>query len=83
MTIDIIEKIVDETAEFKNFGDYTGMKTMDVEGFIPDFKDQDYVELLQNSVENRINYLNSLKEFKGGRDQLPEEALAALKSLLK
>lgn len=83
VTIDIIEKIVDETAEFKNFGDYTGMKTMDVEGFIPDFKDQDYVELLQNSVENRINYLNSLKEFKGGRDQLPEEALAALESLLK
>jgi len=34
-------------------------------------------------VENRINYLNSLKEFKGGRDQLPEEALAALESLLK
>lgn len=83
VTIGIIEKIVDETAEFTNFGEYPGMKTMDIEGFIPDFKDTDYVELLQNSVENRINYLNSLKEFKGGRDQLPEEALAALESLLK
>ncbi len=82
VTIDIIEKIVDETTEFKDFGEFPGMKTMDVEGFIPDFGDEDYVELLQNSVENRINYLNSLKEFKGGRDQLPEEALTALKDLL-
>ncbi len=83
VTIDIIEQIVDETADFKDFGHLRGMKTMDVEGFVPDFKDKDYVELLHNSVENRINYLNSLKEFKGGRDQLPEEALDALESLLK
>jgi phosphoenolpyruvate carboxykinase (ATP) len=83
VTIDIIEQIVDETAQFKDFGNYKGLKTMDVEGFVPDFNDKDYIDLLQNSIENRINFLNSLKELKGGRDQLPDEALAALKGLLK
>ena len=82
VTIDLIEQIVDEKAVFKPFGTYAGIQTMDVEGFIPDFNDKDYVGLLDNSVENRIKYLESLKEFKGGRDQLPEEALAALQRLL-
>lgn len=83
VTIDLIEQIVDERATFKPFGTMKGMWTMDVEGFVPDFKDKDYLELLANSVENRIKYIDSLKEFKGGRDELPEEALAALQGLLQ
>ncbi|MDD4583461.1 MAG: phosphoenolpyruvate carboxykinase (ATP), partial [Eubacteriales bacterium] len=83
VTIHIIEQIVDGTADFKSFGPFLKIKTMEVEGFIPDFKDKDYVELLANSIENRINYLLSLKEFKGGRDQLPDEALTTLQTLLK
>lgn len=82
-TIGIIESIVDETAKFKSFGGLANMETMDVAGFEPDFGDPEYVSLVQNSMENRIKYLESLKEFKGGRDQLPEEALDALKKLLK
>lgn len=83
VTIDLIEQIVEERATFKPFGAMKGMWTMDVEGFVPDFKDKDYMELLANSVENRIKYIDSLKEFKGGRDELPAEALAALQGLLQ
>lgn len=83
ITIDIIEQIVDETAEFKPFGSFKQMKTVDIEGFVPDFKDSDYVELLLNSIQNRITYLESLKTFKGGRDELPVEALNALQKLIK
>ena len=83
VTIDIVERIVDETADFIDFGNLEGMKTIDIEGFIPDFRDKDYVELLENSIKNRINYLESLEDFKGGRDKLPEEAAAALQALLK
>jgi len=83
VTIAIIEQIVDETAVFKPFGNLPGLKTMDIEGFVPKFKDKGYEELLTNGMENRINYLVSLKELKGGRDQLPREAFAALQKLLK
>ena len=83
ITIGIVEKIVDGTADFKPFGTVPGMKSMDVEGFIPNFKDKDYLELLNNSFDNRVRYLESLEEFKGGRDRLPKEALDALMKLTK
>lgn len=83
ITIGIIENIVDEVAEFKPFGHLKDISVMDVEGFVADFSDAEYVKRLQTSMQNRINYLDSLKELKGGRDQLPEEAMAALKALLK
>lgn len=83
VTIGIIESIVDETAEFKPFGNIADMKTMDVEGFVPNFEDKDYVDLLFRGMSNRINYLNSLYDFKGGRDCLPEEAKAAIAKLIE
>lgn len=83
VTIAIVEQIVDGTAQFKAFGNVPGMMTMDVEGFLPDFKDKEYIELLANSFDNRVRYLESLREFKGGRDQLPQEAHDALKKLIK
>jgi phosphoenolpyruvate carboxykinase (ATP) len=82
VTIGIIESIVDETAEFKQFGKMADVKTMDVEGFVPDFSNTEYVELLSKSMRNRINYLDSLLDFKGGRDRLPEEAKAAIQKLI-
>lgn len=82
VTIGIIEKIVDETAEFKAFGKMKDIKAMDVEGFIPDFSNKEYTDLVIKSMNNRINYLNSLHDFKGGRDQLPEEAKAQIQKLI-
>ncbi|MDD2620058.1 MAG: phosphoenolpyruvate carboxykinase (ATP) [Syntrophomonadaceae bacterium] len=83
VTIGILEQIVDETAEFVAFGTVPGMMTIDIEGFLPNFRDQDYLHLLQNGFENRMKYLQSLKEAKGGRDKLPEEAITALSKLIK
>jgi phosphoenolpyruvate carboxykinase (ATP) len=82
VSISLIEQIVDETAVFKPFGGLEGIMTMDVEGFVPDFKDKDYVEFLDSNMGNRIKYIESLKEFKGGRDQLPVEAMVALQKFL-
>lgn len=83
VTISIIESIVDETAVFKDFGKISAMKTMDIAGFEPDFNDQGYIDLLLKGMKNRINYLESLKEFKGGRDALPEEAKLAIERLIE
>lgn len=82
VTIDIIEKIVDGTAEFKNFGKISSLKTMDIAGFEPDFADASYVELLLKGMNNRISYLDSLVEFKGGRDALPSEAKEAIEKVI-
>ncbi|WP_027399425.1 phosphoenolpyruvate carboxykinase (ATP) [Anaerovorax odorimutans] len=83
VTIEIIENIVDETAEFKEFGPFTGFKTMDVEGFSPDFSNKEYTELVIKSMNNRLNYLDSLEEVKGGRDALPEAAKKAIENVIK
>jgi phosphoenolpyruvate carboxykinase (ATP) len=60
----------------------SAVKTMDIEGFEPDFTDQAYIDLLMKSMNNRISYLDSLLEFKGGRDHLPDEARAAVQKLI-
>lgn len=83
VTIGIIESIVDETAKFKPFGKLSDIETMDVEGFIPDFNDKEYVDLLINSMKNRVAYLNSLNDFKGGRDCLPNEAKEAVVRMIE
>jgi phosphoenolpyruvate carboxykinase (ATP) len=82
VTIGIIEDIVDEKAVFKDFGKLKGIKTMDVAGFVPDFSDPAYNDLLSKQIKNRIVYLESLKTFKAGRDALPEEAILALQNII-
>lgn len=82
VTIAILESIVDETAEFKPFGKMADIKTMDIEGFVPDFSNPEYVNLLVKSMYNRVSYLTSLMDFKGGRDHLPEEAKSVIQKLI-
>lgn len=83
VTIGIIESIVDKTAIFKDFGEFAGMKTMDVEGFIPELNNPSYVALVKKSMLNRLEYLKSLEGFKGGRDALPELASDAIRKVIK
>lgn len=83
VTIDIVEQIVEERADFQPFGNMKDMYTVNIDGYIPDFTDRDYANLVSNAIRNRINYLESLKEFKGGRDRLVDETIDVLVSLLK
>ena len=82
VTVGIIESLVDGNAEFVDFGGLEGLKTMDVEGFVPDFTDEEYRNLVIKQMEGRIEYVLSLEEFKGGRDRLPDDALEALKKVI-
>ena len=74
VTIGIIESIVDGTADFKDFGSLEEMKTMNIDGFVPDFDDNEYRDLLKKQMEGRIEFVESRDEFKDGRDALPLEA---------
>ncbi len=81
-TISIIESIVDETAQFTAFGKMSGIKTVDVEGFTPNFNNKEYTDLLVKGMKNRIDYLKSQEDIKGGRDSLPEEARKAIQKII-
>lgn len=81
VTIDIIEKIVDGKAEFIPFGSFNDMEYMVVEGFEPALDSEDYISRVKKGMESRLDYLESLRELKGGRDLLPEEAFEVLKAL--
>ena len=57
------------------------MKTMDVPGFEPPFGEKSYVDTLLAGFHGRLVYLESLKQQKGGRDELPEEAIEAIQNI--
>lgn len=82
VSIQVIEAIADGTGEFKNFGRLGSlMQTMDVPGFEPPFGEKNYVDILLAGFHGRMVYLESLKTFKGGRDNLPDEAFAAIQNI--
>ncbi len=81
VTIGIIESIVDETANFKDFGPLREMQTVDIDGFIPNFGDKDYIALLKRQMDERVEFVVSREEFKGGRDALPAEAKEKLEDI--
>jgi phosphoenolpyruvate carboxykinase (ATP) len=81
-TISIIEKIASGTGDWKSFGDLKGFMTIDVDGFAPDFGDASYKALLAKQMQGRLEFLESRKEFKAGRDELPAEAADAIRGLI-
>ena len=83
VSIKIIESIVDGTGVFENFGRLGDIiKTMNIPGFEPLFGEKSYVDILLAGFHGRMVYLDSLKEFKGGRDNLPEEAFKAISEIV-
>ncbi len=77
VTLNALELIVRGEAEFKAWHNFTDIEYMPIEGFYKEM-DEEYRAMLNGSIDYRINFLEKMKEAKGGRDQLPEEALEAL-----
>lgn len=82
VSIAIIEAIIDGNAIFRDFGPFSELKTLDVEGYVPDFDDKDYVEKLRTSMAGRAQYLESLQHIANGRDALPLEAKAKIEEII-
>ena len=84
-TLGILEAIVENRAEFKQWGPFEDIEIMDwtlTDNFIPDMNDPEYVAALKNAMVNRVNAIKDFSEKKGGYDALPEEALAAVQRLV-
>lgn len=81
-TLGILEAIVEGKAEFKQWGAFSSMETMDLEGFIPDMNDADYLLQLKARLVDRVNAVEAFAVVKEGYDRLPDEALESLKKLV-
>lgn len=82
-TLGVLESIVEDRATFKPWGPFSDIQIMEVDGFIPDFSDRNYVDQLQKRMQDRVDFVASRDTVKGGFDKLPADALEALKKVVE
>ncbi len=78
MTLGSLEQVVEGTASFKSFGKIEGFSYLPVEGMEPDFSDASYAEQVAARMNDRVEFIKSRDEAKGGYDKLPAEVLEAM-----
>jgi phosphoenolpyruvate carboxykinase (ATP) len=82
LTLELLEKLVRDEIIFEKWNSFSDLEIYPVEGFLPDFSDEDYRKRFIKSFKNRIEYMHDLDYLKGGFDKLPEEALDSLNRVL-
>ena len=79
VTLGLIEDIINDKAEFKPFGPFSDLEYMPIEGFIPDFTDEEYLRSVKARMNDRLEYISKLDEF----NQIPSEGLAAIRRVVE
>ena len=77
VTLNALELIVTGKAKLKPWGTLSNIEYLPIDGFDRQM-DEEYISLINNSINYRIDFLESLTKTKAGRDKLPEEALQSL-----
>jgi len=81
-TLGIIEAIVEGTANFHQWANFSDIEIMDIEGFNADLSNSEYREQFSARMQDRINFVQSRETEKAGVDKLPASALEALQRVL-
>lgn len=81
-TLGILETIVEGKAVFKQWGPFSDIEIMEWEGFVPNLDDAEYKHQLVERMKDRVKFVESREEEKGGFDKLPADALEALKKVV-
>ena len=79
VTLDLLERLVEGTLEFKPFYKYPNLEYVDVPGFEPPFQVREYHHQLHKAFEFRYDYVENLI---GHKNELPDEVLEVLKTLM-
>ena len=79
VTLDLLERLVEGTLEFKPFYKYPNLEYVEVPGFEPLFQVREYHHQLHKAFEFRYDYVENLI---GHKNELPEEVLEVLKTLM-
>lgn len=82
VTLSCIEQVVEGTAEFKPWGPFSSIRMLEVEGYIPDFTSQEYVDNLKARMTDRLNFVFDKDVEDGGYDRLPTQAKEALAKVI-
>lgn len=82
VTLGVIEAIIEGRAEFKQWANFSDLEIMEIEGYEPDFTDENYLKQFKARMEDRVAFIESRKTERGGLDQLPEDALEAIKKVV-
>lgn len=82
ITLGCLEAIIEEKGGFKPWAHFTDIDILEVPGFVPDLSDGSYKVQLTARMMDRLQFLKGRKEWKGGFDALPEEAIEAIKKLI-
>ena len=81
-TLGIIEAIVEGTAKFHQWANFSDIEIMDIEGFNADLSNSEYRDQFSARMQDRINFVQSRETEKAGVDKLPASALEALQRVL-
>ncbi|GMQ60294.1 phosphoenolpyruvate carboxykinase (ATP) [Vallitalea sediminicola] len=82
ITLGSLESIIEGTAKFVPWAPFNDIEIMEIEGFVPDMKDSEYVDQLKARMIDRVNFVKSTETDKGGFNKLPAEALEALQKIV-
>lgn len=78
MTLGLIEKIVSKDIEFKKLENVDEILSVDIDGFNPDFSNDNYKKLFLKRLNTRVDYIHNLH----GHDILPVEAAKSISSII-
>lgn len=79
VTLDLLERLVEGDLQFEPFGAYENLSYVEVPGFEPPFDVREYHHQLHQAFEFRSEYVEKLKD---GKNELPQEVLDVLKTLM-
>lgn len=77
-TLGIIESILEGSAKFEQWENFSDIKIMKLDDFNVDFNNKEYYEQFIARMNDRIKFIKSRETEKGGLDKLPSDALDAL-----
>lgn len=82
-TLGIIEAIVEGTAQFKQWENFSDIEIMELDDFNTSLKNEEYKHQFIARMNDRINFIKTRQSEKGGMDALPQDAHEALEKVVK
>ncbi len=82
VTLEMIEKIIDETAVFIPFGPVKGLSYSPVPRYQPDFDSPVYRQQFITAMKRRLAFIQEMNTKNNGYDALPEETMVRIQQIL-
>jgi len=82
VTLNSIEKIAENTGEFKSFMGLKNIDYMTVEGYEPNFEDETYIQLVKKRMKMRKAYISEQRN-KSDFNALPDEAVRSIERIIE